>query len=293
MRLNKNTIGAIILTSIFLAISCTKTIEFKLNNKNNLVIEALITDSVQNHYVKVSNSADFYSTKGLEYISTANIRIFEDNILKDSFEYNQNGYYYSSSKWKAEPAKNYKLQVQVGNKTYTAYQKLPPQVDFVIEKYIISYNTRAENYKITLNQYQDRYFTLKGYIQVGDSLYKIKISATYKTCPECFYRLDIYRNDSKFRKQDVFFVLNNEILNGSFTDLEVPGYFLKGDTVSAIVYNTNKEVFKFYQSIITSKNYEGGLFSPPPGNPTSNFDNNEIIGFFECASAKKISIIIK
>lgn len=245
------------------------------------VIEALITDSLKQHYVKITYSTSLGNDSIYNYTIEPNAKVYLTHLGKniiDTFLF-ENGEYRSTLK--AYTNGEYRLDVKIGSNNYSATNTLTNDWDLAVDTIYSKFKETADRF----NNYGQFYFGSKRYIFTGDSVYSVYFTAGLPTNNKSFYRAELFRNKSKYKNPKVIYILGTEFLNGVVENQEIPASFILGDTVGVLLYKISEKTFRFYESMRQLNDYEGGIYSPPPGQTYSNFDKN-VLGFFECSSQK-------
>jgi len=115
-----------------------------------------------------------------------------------------------------------------------------------------------------------------------------------------YFKLDITVNDTLRNSRGALSnsVLTSEFFGKEFRALPVPGTFKEKDTVDLQLYTLNEDVYQYYIEFINLLFNDGGVFSPPPVNPTTNIKNltnseNPPLGFIQFSSIQRRSLIIE
>lgn len=273
--------------------SCRQPIDdFKFNEiEPSLIIEALVTDSLTHHKVKLSYSASLNNETTPNYTIEKNASIVVQNLSTnkiDSFKFDKDTQKYISNLIAFKPNEPLKMIVSINGKSYEAYNMIPTSDSVSIDTIYSEFVQQAEEF----NSYGQFYFSNKRYIFTGDSIYRVKISAYMGNQVNSYFRAELFRNSFQYKNSKQIFILNNELIGGTIERVQIPGYFLEKDTASVLFYKISKETFRYYESLRQLNDYEGGLFTPPPGKVFTNFNKNAI-GFFEASSVIKEYIVIK
>jgi hypothetical protein len=115
-----------------------------------------------------------------------------------------------------------------------------------------------------------------------------------------YFKLDVTVNDTLRNSRGDFSnsVLSSEFFGKEFVALPVPGIFDAEDSVGLELYTLNEDMYQYYVEFINLLFNDGGVFSPPPVNPTSNIRNltnpeNKPLGYVQFSSVQRRSVVIK
>ena len=273
----------------FLACSCTKILndyEVKTNGPE-IIIEGVIIDSLTSHYVKITKSGTFENTTATsQIVENAFVTIEEEGGKTDTLKYTERGIY-KSAKWAGTPGKTYYLKAVVEGKMFTAADKMPINFGFSVD----SFYSKFAEFAPRFNNYGQFNFSDKRYIFTNDSVFKVFLNGRFENTENGFYRGEMFRNSYIYRNPKILLLFNTQYFSGKISDIEIPAGFIRNDTVSFHIYTISPVSYRFYQSFRQLINYEGGIFSPPPGNPVSNISGG--FGLFEASRIKKYYIIVK
>lgn len=276
----------IILTCLVLLTACEKTLEdFEIKSAGKkVVIEAYITDSAAINYVRISQTGDFYDAERPAAIKDADVTVYENgNAI--TFSHQASGYYINPS-FSGSPGNTYKLEVTAEGKTYTATETMPPARNLRIDSLVYTFEEQADDGQ----SYGESNYR-EDYIEENDSLYNVYMFAREPQDMTNFYKFEFFRNGSKWQNQSAVIVNNDEGIGEAINGLELPGYYLKGDTVSMNMYSMTENVFSYYEALSNVMNSDGGMFNPPPGNPANNISNGALGIFVVAAVTSKTTII--
>jgi Domain of unknown function (DUF4249) len=278
----KNTNYIFILLSIAsVLVSCEETITLDLDQTTSkVVIEGFVTNEIGKSYVRISKSTDFYKVGSTERITNAVVRLNSTRGEEVLFAHNpsgekkQEGVYFASSSFKGEIGNTYNFIVSIGSQTYEAQDEL-----FAVSKIdSLSYginDTELDDPEIEGKFYEALLFT--------------------KEPPETkdYYLFKFYRNDTLdySNDTDVYFT-NDEGIEEKINGFPSPVYYSLKDTATVEMYSLSRNAFLFYNDLSNLLNGDGGMFSPPPANPRTNWSNGAL-GFFQASAVSRETIIIK
>lgn len=256
----------------FLATSCTQTISLNLKDTDQrVVIEAqMIQDSVAS--VRVTKTATYLQNSPTPVITNAFIVISDDLGNKDTLDHTGNGYY-KGDIMVGNTSRIYTLNVNAEGKDYSAVSSLPASVPFVISG--INYVSEAEANP----------FHKQGYYP--------KINATLPG-GDTYYLFKYYKDGTIYvpkGAQDDIWITDSKYIGTQITDYETPYEYQVGDVARIDIYRVTKETYNFYNDLLTQLNNDGGFFSTPPANTSTNFSNGAI-GVFMAGGRSTQSITI-
>ena len=112
-----------------------------------------------------------------------------------------------------------------------------------------------------------------------------------------YFRFKLYENDSLYNDRTDLLLQDDEFLPDTLENVRFGYPFDIGDTVKIEMYTLNRDMYQYYLELITLLFNDGGLFSPPPQNPTSNIRNltnpeKPPLGYFQVASLTSGTIVI-
>jgi hypothetical protein len=245
-----NYIFAFIFASSMFA--CTKVVNYDLVETDvRTVIEArMIKDSFA--LVRVTKTAPYLLNQPAPVVSNATVALSTSAGAVEILDYVGNGYYKGKT-IVGSVGPNYGLTVAAEGKTYTAYTKILEAVPFTIA---------GVNYVDGKGTFKDEgyYPTIKA------------------TLPEDSYFLfNYFKNGLLYRKEksDVW-VTDSKFIGTNIDGLEEPYPYQVNDVAKIHIYRITKEAFNFYDDLGAQLVNDGGFFSTPPSNTSTNFTNGAI-----------------
>lgn len=247
--------------------SCTKIVDYDLDTiEEKTVIEGrIIKDSFA--LVRVTKTAKYLDNKSTPIIPNAFIVISDNRGGLDTLEHVGNGYY-KGDLLVGRTNRLYTLWVNAEGKEYVANTTIPEAVPFQITGYV--YNNGETGFK--------------------DEGYYPTISTTLPV--DSYYLFYYYKNGVLYREDpsDVF-VTDSKFIGTEIDGLEGPYPYQINDVAKMNIYRINKEAYNFYNDLGAQLTSDGGFFSTPPSNTSTNFSNGAI-GLFMGASLHSESITI-
>ncbi len=272
----------IVLMLLLLCASCTERMNLELKNTDpRLVVEGFITTDTLVHYVRLSQSGDFFSDKQMYGVKDANVSI-SDGINTITLQESQNvpGYYITPSDFCGVAGRTYSLKIENidinadgVNEIYTAESYLNPvtQVDSIR----LEYEDHWELWKVLL--YADEPADIDNYYMfsliINDSLYTDQLT-------------EVSIADDRF--------INGNYANGvwvhSIFDNDETLDLIPGDTVTLQMSGITKELYDYILALQNETGINVPLFSGPPANLPGNISNGAL-GFFRAYSNSYSSTI--
>lgn len=269
----------LVLCIAYLFFSCQEEVFLDLRTVEPMpVIEAVWTDVGTMNFVKISKSRDFYEKESNELIKNAAVFIQNLNTgLVIPFRYTEQvDRYIPLNNVGGRKGDRYRLTVRWEENEYQSEGVLlePPRLDSIRYEFKDSRLFREAGYYITL--YGDIPFT-----------------------EENNYRIRIVRNDTLLNNRSDYLLFDDTfgtaILNNGF---ELAGFpFRANDRVRLELFRLNRDAFDYLNQLVSLLFNDGGLFSPPPQNPTSNIrlvrGDKEALGYFKVSPVLIETLVIK
>jgi len=258
--------------------SCQEEVFIELSDQPAIpVIEAIWTDIAGLNQVSITTSKNYYEPEVIEIITDAQVYMINENSgERINFSYlPQARTYLPVNSRVARQGNRYQLNVIHNDIHYQATGTTlePPTLDSIAVDFKDERLFREEGYYLTL--YGDIPFDTDNY-----------------------YRIRIVRNDTLLNRRNDYLLFDDtfgtQILNRGF---ELNGYvFKRNDRVRLELYRLNKDAFDYLNELVSLLFNDGGLFSPPPQNPTSNIKVisgvGEVLGYFMTSSVVNTSLVI-
>lgn len=258
--------------------SCTEKIDIDLDSDYvRLVVEATITDIPDNQYVKLSETADYFSNVPPKGIENAEVIISDGEqifTLKQSDSIK--GLYLFTENFIANQNKSYELNINLenaigGHKEYSAKTIMPPLSDD-IDSIAVVWEPRFEGWLVNLyakDPPREDFYMFNGILNgilITDSIQKVNIS-------------------------------DDRLFNGNYTNGTSVLYFQEdeinpGDIFTLVLSNVTSEYADFVTQVQTEIQGSNPLFSGPPANVTSNISNGAA-GFFTAYPSALTSTKVK
>jgi hypothetical protein len=255
----------LLLISVFL-FSCQEEVFLDLDQKEGRVpvIEGYWTDQGISNEVKISLAKNYYDSLDKESVRDAEVFVKELSTgRKIAFRYlDATGSYRANPSERAIVGESYQLNVSWKGQTYQSEGLMlaPPILDSVVWNYE-----------------KDRPFRGEGYF--------IKVYGKIPFLDNNQYRIRVIENDTLKNKREDYLLFDDTFgLQVFEKGLELGYAFQKNDRVRMELYRLNKDAFVYLNQLVNLLFNDGGLFSPPPQNPTSNIrvvsGKGEVLGYF-------------
>lgn len=268
-----------LLLIVMVVSACEETVELDINNSEPVfAVEGLVTDQLRNHYVRVTESVDFYADNGSNPIDNAVVTVSDGTNTFD-FDHNPSqiveteGYYFSRLAFRGEVGKTYDLRVEVGGNVFTATDELFPVAPIDTLTSIINDD-----------EFDDP--ETPGYF------YEILFNITEPQETDDYYLFKFYRNDTLLQDDtnDIYFS-NDDLLAENISGVPTAGFFRRFDTGTVEVYSISNSAFIYFNDLTNLLNSDGGLFGAPPVNPRTNIRGGAL-GYFQTSSVDSESLQI-
>lgn len=244
------------------------------------VIEAQVTDKKGNSYVRVTMTIPFYDTQQIPTRSDATVSLEEIGGATTLFQhYNGTntdslGYYFPPDDFAGEVSKDYRITITVDGTDYIAEDTMLPvnPIDSLEAKLNVLEASDPEE--------EDRYWEVL--------LYSKEPQDT-----KDFYLFRFYRNWELTRNFETdIYVAEDIALGEELNGIPFPFFYAEQDTSVIEIYGITREAFVYYSDLQIALTNDGGMFSPPPANPRTNF-SNPTPGFFLLASVSSDTLIVE
>lgn len=237
--------------------SCTKIIDLDLKEVPiRTVIQAeMLKDSFVT--VRVTKTAPYLQNSPTPIITNAVIIISDDLGNQETLNHVGNGNYKGNT-LVGNTARIYNLLVNADGKNYTATTTIPESVAFTITGR--NYVSAADADRFHKEGY---YPTIKTTLPPGDTYYLFKY----------------YLNGVLYvpeRAEDDIFVTDSKFIGTDIDGYETPYEYQIGDVARIDIYRITKEAYNFYSDLSAQLNNDGGFFSTPPANTSTNFSNGAV-----------------
>jgi hypothetical protein len=261
--------------------SCEKTVLLDNDQSDvKIVIEGMVTNREDYHYVKVSRSANFYDSGKTPRVSDAIVSVSDDQGNTFEFIHNPNahpdsaGFYLPLSPFAGEVGRTYTLTVVTDGQEYTAVDKM-----FSVT------SIDSLTYGIDQDEMDDP--------EDEGKYYEVLIYAVEPQETKDYYLFDFYRNDSLLvAGPDEIYFSDDVALGEEINGVQSPIYYAKGDVARVEAFSLSRAGYVFYSDLQGLLSNDGGMYSPPPANCRTNLSNGAL-GFFRTSAVDMMEITIE
>lgn len=270
-----------LLLSLIILSACEKDYILDTDQSEpKIVIEGLLTNMEDNHYVKVSWSAPFYASGKTPRITDATVTVSDDAGNVFEFVHNpnnnpdSNGYYLPAEKFAGVIGRIYSLSVLTNETEYTAADELfrVTSIDSLTQE-------------IDFEEEEDP--------EIEGKYYEVLVYAKEPQETKDYYLFDFYRNDSLlvYEPDEIYF--SDDVALGEEIDgVHSPLYYGIGDKAKVVTSSLSRAGYIFFSDLQSLLNNDGGMYSPPPANCRTNLTNGAL-GFFRVSAVSIEEIIIE
>lgn len=263
--------NVLIIFLLLLLSSCEKEITINLNNTNpRFVIEGNISNVAGESVVRITKTQNFDENTPFPTISGALVTI-SDSLLNeiDTLKESSKAGIYSKLSLYGIEGRTYKLQVKIGNESYTSISTMPKRIvlDSLVQMPDLGGPKPPAGTPAARANVQLRPFFKN-------------LSKTDK-----YYQYVISRNDTLMNK------ITARVDLGSI-GLSIPyPLFIQAKKNDVLIINMqfiDKPAYDYLYGVSRNINQ----FSATPSNPNSNFSNGAL-GFFKAHTSQKTTLIVK
>ena len=248
----------------------------------NIVIEGLVTNQLANHYVKLNRTTDFYSTGATPRINGAQVEVSDNDGNSYIYQEEAPGIYYSEDPFQGIEGNLYRLSVVVDGTTYTAEEELRPV-------------TSIDSLGYYLDEEQQRDLADQNDLDPDEEgrIYEVLLYTKEPQETQDYYLFKFYRNGALFNfdGEDVYYS-DDEFLQENIDGVAFNDWYKLGETARIEMYSITRNAYLYYSDLDITLNNDGGLFSPLPSNPRSNYTNGAL-GLFQVSAVVIDSVKIE
>lgn len=240
-------------------------------------IEAIWTDQGIFNEVKITLSNTYYDSLDYEVVKDAEVTIRQRSsgkIIPFRF-FDGTKSYRANPTERAQSGETYELNVKWRGREFQSSGVMleAPIVDSVTWKFE-----------------EKRLFREEGYY--------IKVYGKAPFQENNNYRIRVIENDTLKNQRDDYLLFDDTFGLGFFEEgLELGYAFQEKDRVRLELYRLNRDAFDYLNQLVNLLFNDGGLFSPPPQNPTSNIKvvkgDSEVLGYFVVSPVLSRSVVIQ
>lgn len=261
--------------SFFAISACRELTELELPEQEpNLVIEGEITDTLSPHSIRITLTQNYFSKAPVPVVEDAVVQISDDAGNTELLRYAGDGFYVADS-LEGVIGRTYTLEVNWQGQVYVSSGRLLPEP--TIDSLVVRFR------EATPPVFEEGYYIyVYGNIAPGGSRQ---------------YRFKTYLNDSLYNDRTDLLVPDDRFFPDNLSNVFLPYVFEQFDTVKVEMYTLNPDMYTYYVELRTLLFNDGGLFSPPPRNPTSNIRNitnpkQPPLGYFQVASKESARVVV-
>lgn len=283
MSAHKNKI-LILTLAILVNWSCAEIIDLSIPQTDpKLVIEGKLLDQHGVQAIKIFESLNYHDTTNLVPYQEAKVNLMDHqyNVLQ-SFEYSPNdSLYKSASLFQLFVGQKYILQIEANGEILQAKGEVLRNATLDSLFYLSTEELQSIGQQVLVDGY---------YLFVNGNLNNEGVE---------YFKLDVTVN-GYFRNGRTDFtnsILTSEFFGREFQALPIPGFFEIEDVIILELYTLNEDLYQYFDEFRHLFRNDGGVFSPPPVNPTTNIKNltnpeNEPLGYIQFSSvqSRKINI---
>ena len=277
-------IKILIAISAFIIWSCDEPYIIETDQQDSqIIVEALLTNEFKQHFVKISETTDFYSSGQTPTVSEATVLITDDR--GNSFTYVEDqedpGRYLSETPYQGEVGVTYSLMIVINGQTISSSETMLRVT--TIDS--LTYNIDEEEKKY-LEDHADNVINKGRYYEV--LLYTKEPQDT-----QDYYLFKFYRNGEilNYDGEDIYYA-DDEVIQENIDGIVFNDWYSKGEVAGIEMYSLSRKAFLFYADLEITLNNDGGLFSPLPTNPRTNLVGNAM-GLFQVSAIASEEITIK
>lgn len=273
----------LLLISLLVGSACQEIIDLELESDGpKLVVEGRFTNFVGEHFVKLSESVDYYNNDSQKIVTDAQVILTDSsgNFISTFAFDEERKRYVSNENLSGKVGETYRIQIDYNDEVYEATGKIRQNGTLDSLFYLSDKQLEA----IGTPTFEEGYYVL-----VNGTIEKFELR---------HFRLKVYENDTLKSGRGDYFLFDTETLNDRFTGFIAPGVYDEGDTVKLELYAIMPDMYDYYLDLVNLLFNDGGVFSPPPVNPRSNVTNitnpdNQPLGYMEFSSVIQKEVIIE
>ena len=250
--------------SVLIFVSCEKKVDLDLEEYREFhVVEAVVHDSLGDNYVILSKTQLYKINEPAVMISNANVQI-KDDAGNTYILYESSPGYYTDTTLKGIANRTYSLIVNVDGREITAISDMNPRVDLDS----LSVEEDLEAFWEDPNVPE----------------YSVLCHFTDPAIKANFYRIKAFLRGEQ---ENGFLSFNDEFIDGKSTRIPVfESTFYKGDTVAIQFLSIDEINYRYYTALESSQ--DGFV----PGNPITNLQGEDVVGYFGAYAKSEQSIIV-
>jgi hypothetical protein len=253
--------------------SCEETVPLDIDQTpSKVVIEGLLTNRPGHNSIKITKTADFYSSGETPRVTNAIVTVTNDQGEVINFVHNPNnhadsaGIYIPSVAFAGEIGRNYNLKVDLDGEIYEAQDHLASVIPL-------------DSLTVRVNEDEQDDPEDEGRI------FEVLMFAREPQDENNFYLFKFYRNDSLVFDNDTdIYYSDDELLAEKIDGVPSPMFFKSSEKARVEVYSISRIGYVYYNDLWSLLNNDaGGMFGPIPSSPRTNLSNGAL-GFFQVSA---------
>jgi len=266
---------------VFVILSCDEPYTIETDQQDpQIIVEALLTNEFKQHFVKISETTDFYASGQTPTISDATVLITDD--WGNSFIYAEDqedpGRYLSEIPFQGEVGVTYSLIIVINGQTISSSETMLRV-------------TTIDSLTYSIDEEEKKYLEDHG---IGRGrYYEVLLYTKEPQDTEDYYLFKFYRNGEilNYDGEDIYYA-DDEVIQENIDGIVFNDWYSKDEVAGIEMYSLSRNAFLFYADLEITLNNDGGLFSPLPTNPRTNLVGNAL-GLFQVSAIASEEITIK
>jgi len=250
-----------------------------------VVIEGLVTNEIKQHYLKISQTTDFYASGQSPRVSNAQVLVTDDQGNSFPFLEQEDslGLYLSDQPFQGIEGRTYTLEVTLNGQMYKSTETLMrvTKIDSLIYEIDEEEMKWKEDHPDQVDEEDvGRYYIVRMYTKEPQDTEDYYLFKFYRDGDlQNYFGEDIYYAEDTFVREEI---------NG----IEANDWYRPGEVARVEMYSLTRNAYLFYADLDITLNNDGGLFSPLPSNPRSNISNGAL-GIFQVSAIDAAEIKIE
>ena len=264
------------LAGILGLVACQEITEIDLPQEEpRLVVEGELTNTEGPHYVRLTLTQSYFDKGPEPVVTNAEVWVTDSQNNRFDYTYSEDGFYLSNN-LTGETGENYNLHFIYDGNEYRSSGVL--------------------NASPILDSLDVKYFPERGGGVLEEGYYLRFYGRIPKETPK-YFRIKVYENDSLYNDRTDLIVPDAQFVPSRLDSIELGYQFVQDDEVRVELYVLNQDMYDYYVELRSLLFNDGGLFSPPPRNPTSNISNisqpnKPPLGYFQVSSFDSETILV-
>ena len=258
-------------------ISCEEPITIDTDQApSQIIVEALLTNEMKQHHVKLTETADFYAVGETPRISDAMVTVTDNHGNIFDYHEEEPGVYLSTEAFSGVVGDVYSLSIIIGDETFTATEELLPIT--TIDSLTFEVFEDDDDDDIELRP--------------GTTAYEVFLYTIEPQDEDNYYLFKFYRNGIWLNEDGEDITVTDDVAVGEEIEcIEIPYIYFPGDTARVEMYSLTRQEFIFWSDVASLIFSDGGVFAPLPANPRSNISGGAL-GVFQVSALEVGELII-